>query len=267
MALNNTITLFDLQISTGCTLSPFVWRAKYALKHKGFDIDIVPGGFTGILERTGGRSERVPVIVDDGRWVFDSWTIAEYLDETYPDRPLLFADESAKGLIKFLDAWLIRTAVGPWFECYVKDYYDLSLPEDRPYVRESRERFLGGATLEASQARRAERLPGISASLEPLRQLLREAPWIGGELPNFSDYCALSAFLWIATVATTPPLAEDDPLRGWLDRGFDLHGGLGRGSGMFRLFGLEQRAQDTELFDKSLSLLNPVPRNTGAAGP
>ena len=40
MAKNNTITPFDLQISTGATISPFVWATKYALKHKGFEIDI-----------------------------------------------------------------------------------------------------------------------------------------------------------------------------------------------------------------------------------
>ena len=90
MANSNRITLYDLQLASGCTISPFVWRTKYALAHKGFDIDIVPGGLTGILERTGGRSERVPVIVDDGEWVLDSWVIAEYLDEKYPDRPMLF---------------------------------------------------------------------------------------------------------------------------------------------------------------------------------
>jgi len=47
VAKNNTITLYDLQLASGCTISPFVWATKYALKHKGFDIDVVPGGFTG----------------------------------------------------------------------------------------------------------------------------------------------------------------------------------------------------------------------------
>ena len=36
------------------------------LKHKGFDLDVVPGGFTGIMERTGGVTERLPAIVDNG---------------------------------------------------------------------------------------------------------------------------------------------------------------------------------------------------------
>src|SRR5690606_30024220 len=51
MAQNNTITFYDLALSTGATISPFVWATKYAVKHKGFDLDVVPGGFTGIPER------------------------------------------------------------------------------------------------------------------------------------------------------------------------------------------------------------------------
>src|SRR6187551_2681776 len=111
MAKDNMITLYDLQLESGCTISPFVWRTKYALKHKGFDIDLVPGGFTGIKELTNGFSDRLPVIVDDGRWIRDSWEIAEYLDETYPDRPMLFAGESHKILTKFIDAWAWRTLI------------------------------------------------------------------------------------------------------------------------------------------------------------
>ncbi len=87
MAQNNTITFYDLALSTGATISPFVWATKYALKHKGFELDVVPGGFTEIPERTGGMTERLPAIVDDGKWVLDSWGIVEYLDAQYPTRP------------------------------------------------------------------------------------------------------------------------------------------------------------------------------------
>jgi len=38
---------------------------------------------------TGGKTERLPAIVDDGEWVLDSWGIVEYLDAKYPDRPAL----------------------------------------------------------------------------------------------------------------------------------------------------------------------------------
>jgi glutathione S-transferase len=263
MSERNLITLFDLQLASGCTISPFVWRAKYALKHKGFDLDIVPGGFTGILERTGGRSERVPVIVDDGQWVLDSWKIAEYLDEKYPERPPLFGGASVKVLTKFVDAWLWRTAIRPWFACYIQDYHDLSLPQDHAYVRESRERMLGGRRLEEVQAGREDRLPLVPPTLEPFRERLREAPWLGGSTPNFADCCALSTFLWTASVAGTPPLPADDPLRDWLDRGFDLYDGLGRHPGMHNLFGLQRREQDPEPFAKVTGRLDPAPVNRG----
>ena len=40
----------------------------------------------------------------------------------------------------------------------------------------------------------------------------------------------------VASVATLPLLAADDPLRAWLDRGFDLYGGIGRDPRMKALF-------------------------------
>lgn len=243
MAQNNTITLFDLQLASGCTISPFVWATKYALKHKGFDIDIVPGGFTGIMERTNGFSDRVPVVIDDDLWVKDSWKIAEYLDEKYPDRPMLCEGDSMKVLTKFIDGWLWRTAIHPWFTCYILDYHDLSHAHDQPYVRESRERlFLGGRRMEDVVADRDERLPLVPPLLQPFRDLLKETPWLGGQKPNYADYRALACFLWVGSVATTPPLPADDPLKVWIDRGFDLYGGLGRHAGMHELFGLKESA-------------------------
>jgi len=268
MAANNRITIYDLNLASGCTISPFVWRTKYALAHKGFDMDIVQGGFTGIMERTGGRTERLPAIVDDGEMILDSWKIAEYLDEKYPDRPMLFEGPSQKAMLKFLDAWLWRTAIGPWFRCYILDYHNLSYPQDHEYVRTTRETmFLGGQRLEDVQAGREDRLPLVPPTLEPLRQLLRETTWLGGETPNYADYSALAVFLWTGSVATTPPLTNDDPLRDWLDRGFDLFGGLGRHPGMHSLFGLQLREGDPEPFVKQGVGLDVAPVNKGAKPP
>jgi glutathione S-transferase len=262
MAKDNKITLYDLQLSTGATISPFVWATKYALAHKGFNIEIVPGGFTGILERTGGKSERLPAIVDDGEWVLDSWGIVEYLDEKYPDRPMLIPHESVAVLTRMIDAWLWPTAMGPWMRCYCKDYRDLSLPQDHEYVTTSRENMLG-KTLEEMQAGREDRLPQISAAIEPLRTALRESPWLGGSTPNYADYRVLAAFLFTASVATIPPLAEDDPVRDWVDRCFDLYGGLGRHPGLHTLWGLKQRPGDPDLFNKMQGMGGIAKRNTG----
>jgi glutathione S-transferase len=263
VAKNNTITLFDLQLASGCTISPFVWATKYALAHKGFDIDIVPGGFTGIMERTNGRSERLPVIVDDGEYVLDSWLIAEYLDRKYPDRPTLIGDPGIKPLTEFIEGWLWRTAIGPWFQAFIVDYRDRSLPQDHQYVTESRERMLGGRKLEEVSKEGRQKLAQVPPTLEPFRQILKQNKWLGGDTPNYADFRALAVFLWCGSVASTPPLTDDDPLRDWVDRGFDLYGGLGRHPGMSPMFGLQLKEGDPEPFPKDGAVGGLVSRNTG----
>jgi len=256
------ITFYDLQLASGCTISPFVWATKYAIAHKGLDMEIVPGGFTGIMERTGGRSERLPAIVDDGEWVLDSWLIAEYLDRKYPDRPALIPHESVKTLTMMMENWLWQTAIGPWMTCYIKSYRDRSLPQDHEYVTDSRERMFG-RKIEDIIVGREDRLPQVPPKLEILRTALRETPWLGGQSPNYADYRALAVFLFCASVADTPPLTEDDPLRDWIDRGFDLYGGLGRHPGMSPLFGLKLREGDPEPFVKNPMGGGLASRNTG----
>ena len=263
MAKDNWITLYDLQLRTGATISPFVWATKYAIAHKGFEIDIVPGGFTGIVERTGGRSERLPAIVDDGRWVLDSWLIAQYLDETYPDRPTLIGGKQVEVATKFIESWLWSTVLREWMPNIVQDYRDMSLDVDHDYV--TRTRTPPGKTLEEMQAGREERLPLVPPKLELLRAALRETPWLGGDAPNYTDYRALAVFLFMAAVATTPVLTEDDPIRDWVDRGFDLHGGLGRHPGLHPLFGLKLRDGDPEPFVKDVVGNGLTKRNTGPA--
>jgi len=247
MAQNNTITFFDLTMAHGATTSPFVWSTKFALKHKGFDLDVVPGGFTGILDRTGGVTERLPAIVDDGRFVLDSWGIVEYLDATYPDRPLLIPHPGVASLARAVDAWFWRMIVGPWMRCFCADYRDLCFEQDKAYVTHSRE-IMVGMRLEEKQAGREDRLPQISAELEPLRIALRETPWLGGDAPNYADYRIIGPFLFLASVATIPPLAEDDPVRDWVERVRALFGGLGHHPGLFPLWGLRRREGDPELF-------------------
>jgi glutathione S-transferase len=265
VATNNTITFYDLQLASGCTISPFVWATKFAVKHKGFELDIVDGGFTGIMERTGGKTERLPAIVDDGEWVLDSWGIIEYLDRKYPDRPMLIPHESTAALTRALDAWFWGAATGPWMRCYCADYRDLSLPQDQEYVTTSREVMLG-KKLEDMQQGRENRLPAISASLEPLRLALREHAWLGGSEPNYADYRILGSILWLASVARTPPLSPEDPLRDWIERCRDLFGGLGRHPGLQELYGLEQREGDPDLFMKPQAAGGGIfKRNTGPA--
>lgn len=262
MARDNRITLYDLQLSHGATISPFIWATKYAIAHKGFELDIVPGGFTGIPERTGGRTERLPAIVDDGEWVLDSWLIAEYLDAKYPDRPTLIGDPSVKALAQMTEAWLWQTAIGPWMTCFIKQYRDRSLPQDHEYVTTSRERMFG-RKIEDIIIGREDRLPKVPPTLQLMRNTLAQNSWFGGDKPNYADYRMLAVFLFTASVADTPVLTDDDPLRDWIERGFDLYGGLGRHPGLCPLFGLELREGDPQPFVPGPPVGGLASRNTG----
>ena len=224
-----TIRLYDLVLENGCTISPFVWRIKYALAHKGFAIDSVPVGFTDIKTILGGKYHQLPIIEDNGTIVPDSWAIADYLDLTYPDHRPLFATPGERVMARFFDAWLWREIFPQMFRCYVLDNYNFAKPEDRAYLRESRERmFLGGKSMEEVVAGREDRMPAIRQALDPLRTVLADTPWLAGDRPNYSDYCGLSAFLWAASINTCPPLEAGDPLFDWINRGFDLYGGICR---------------------------------------
>jgi glutathione S-transferase len=262
MADNNKIIFYDLALASGATISPFVWATKYAVAHKGLEMEVVPGGFTGIMDRTGGKTERLPAIVDGDNWVLDSWLIAEYLDETYPDRPTLIGDPGIKPLTMFVESWLWKEAIGPWMTCYLKSYRDRSVPQDHAYVTESRERMFG-RRIEDIIVGREDRLPTVPPALQLLRNTLAQSKWFGGDSPNYADYRLLSVFLFLASVADTPALTDDDPLRDWIDRGFDLYGGLGRHSGMSPIFGLQLREGDPEPFVKGPVMGGLATRNTG----
>lgn len=261
---SKSVTFYDLQVSTGATISPFVWATKFAVKHKGLDLDVVDGGFTGIMDRTAGKTERLPAIVDDGKWVLDSWGIVEYLDEAYPDSPPLIPHESVAVMLKAMDTWFWGAAVGPWMRSYCADYRDICFEHDKEYVTSSRGVMLGGK-LEDIQAGREDRLPAISAALEPLRLALREADFLGGSKPNYADYRIMGGFLWLASLAQTPALAADDPLRDWYQRVCDLYDGLGNHPGLFLIFGLEQREGDPDLFNRDAGKGGIYKRNTGPA--
>ena len=84
-----SMQLYDLaSADPKLRFSPYCWRIKMALAHKGLSWEEVPIHFTGKDRLPQPNVGTVPVLVDDDCVVSDSWAIAEYLDERYPDKPL-----------------------------------------------------------------------------------------------------------------------------------------------------------------------------------
>jgi glutathione S-transferase len=220
------IRLYELALGNGVQPSPFVWRVRFALAHKGLLFETVPLGFTEIPRVLGPDLKTVPVLEDRNGRRAESWDIVEYLEREHPARPL-FAAPGELELARFFDAWFSIEITRRMFALYALDVCNAARPEDREYYRANREARIG-QTLEAFTADREARVPGLREALEPLRWHLKRTPFISGEAPGYSDYIALGGFLWVASVSTLPLLAKDDPLGGWLDRGLALYGGMAR---------------------------------------
>jgi glutathione S-transferase len=59
---DDKVRLYELVLGNGCSASPYVWRIRYALAHKGVPVESVPLGFAEIPNAFGGRFKTVPVI-------------------------------------------------------------------------------------------------------------------------------------------------------------------------------------------------------------
>ncbi|MEO1067431.1 MAG: glutathione S-transferase family protein, partial [Pseudomonadota bacterium] len=139
-----SITLYDLcAADEDKRFSPACWRAKMALAHKGLAFESVATPFTKIPEIEGGATKTVPFIVDGDDKVGDSFDIAVYLDEKYPDAPALFGSESDVAAARFVKAWANTTLHPGVAGLVVKDIHDLLAEPDQKYFRESREKMFG----------------------------------------------------------------------------------------------------------------------------
>jgi len=225
-----SITMYDLAgAEPNRRFSPFCWRARMALAHKGLAVDTVPWGFTEKDRLPQPNAGRVPVIVDSGTVVHDSTAIADYLEEHYADRPSLFGGETGRALARFVQNWsetILQPGIIP---LVVLDIHRHSRPQDRDYFRRSREeRF--GKTLEGVVRDREARLPAFRSSLDPLRRTVERQNFLSGEAPAYADYIVFGAFQWARAISDFELLATDDPVSAWRGRMLDLYDGLARGT-------------------------------------
>lgn len=223
-----TILLYDLVgRDTTRPFSPHCWKVVMALAHKGLDISTVPTRFLEVPAVEGGVSKTVPVIRDGETVVADSFAIALYLDEAYPDRPTLFGGEGGKAMARFIERWS-QVTIHPYVTtAAIMDLHAMQDAENAVYFRQSREQRLGKRLEEVMAAREAG-LGNFRASLEPLRSTLFYQPFIGGAVPLFSDYIVFGALQWARIASPYQLLDDGDVVAQWFARCLDLHGGLGR---------------------------------------
>jgi glutathione S-transferase len=222
------IQLYDLAgAEDDRRFSPYCWRIKMALMHKGLAFEAIPWRFTEKDKIAFTGSTTVPVIVDGKRAVYDSWEIALYLDEAYPSRPGLFEGTESRALSLFLNHWAVRALHWPLLRAIMLDLFGHVHEKDRAYFRESREKRFG-TTLEQLCSDPKKALTEFRGALEPLRPGLVQNPFVAGKGPGFADYIVFGTFQWARSVSPLRLLEPDDPVYAWRERMLDLFSGYAR---------------------------------------
>lgn len=88
-------------------LSHYCEKIRLILDYKGLPyrkIEVTPGIGQLDLYRLSGQRQ-VPVLKDGAEIIADSTAIAEYLDKTYPDKPIIPTDPKLKGLCLLIEQW------------------------------------------------------------------------------------------------------------------------------------------------------------------
>jgi glutathione S-transferase len=224
--MNQPLKLFDVAgADPEVRFSPYCWRIRLALAHKGLLVEAIPWRFSekGVIAPSGQGA--APVLVDGDKWISDSWVIAEYLETAYLDRPSIFGSREAQGLARFINQWTDAVLTPAVARVVLPDVPDLLGEADHDYFVVTREAAFG-VSFAALIERREEALAAFRQALQPLRSLLVRQPFLAGEAPNYADYIVFSVFQFARIVSAVELLEDDDPVAGWRARLLEACNGL-----------------------------------------
>ena len=213
--------LYELVGSDDRRMSPFCWRVRMALAHKGLDCHFEPVHYVDKDKIAFSGQKLVPVLVDFGEVITDSWAIAKYIDENYyQERSLLLG-----GGTRFVSHWTDTQLLPVLTRCLIKDCYDHLDPVDHEYFRSTREARYG-KTLEEMHAEREANELNLKRVLTIIRELVRTQPFISGKAPSYSDYIVFGAFQWARCISPFKFLDDADPIASWRSRMIRQYGSL-----------------------------------------
>ncbi len=181
-------------------LSPYVQKVKLALIEKGIPFtteipDILTGGGAQ-FSATNPRLE-IPALVDGDVKIFDSTIILEYLEDKWPEVPMLPAAPAERARVR-----MIEEICDTYYEAI-----NWALYEVRVFKRAT------GALADALIARAGEQIAGVDARLE---RELGAAEWFNGRAFGWGDLSVFPAVNAAALNGFPPP--DGSALARWLDR-------------------------------------------------
>ena len=209
---NSALRLYEVVNQDGASVSPFVWRTKFALAKKELAYESVAVGYLDIPNIGSGTLKTVPILQSNDTFIVDSWLIAEWLDTTYPDHPAIFQSRSDIAMVRFFDKWFSTAVSSSTLRACIGALHDTLRLADRGYFKTTREQRLG-ETFEAMAPKIADNIGAMRAALLPIRLTLQEQPFIGGEEPNYADFIGFAAMISLGGVREPACWRGRDPAR------------------------------------------------------
>jgi glutathione S-transferase len=211
------------------TDSPFCAKARICLTVKGVSFRRLTLTLRGLRRlRTLNPLGRVPVLEHDGRVIADSTAIAHYLEERFPDPPLLPADPAARAYCDLLEDWADETL------SFVVGAFRWLNPANRGVAVRATVRELGGgppvAWVVAARARRRYRAAGwtaaslayfedrLRADLRTLDGLLGGRDFLLGRSVTLADVAAFVQLRGLRRCAEEGMLGAEPAVAHWITR-------------------------------------------------
>ncbi|KAI8962535.1 putative glutathione S-transferase [Daldinia sp. FL1419] len=204
---NQEIVLFDLPSKSpkkAWSYNP--WKTRFVLNYKNLpyktewvEYPDIRGKFQDHLPKSDHYT--IPtIILPDGTWVTDSFTIADVLEEKYPE-PSLHLDSPYLAKVKEL---LVET-FAPLRSIYVPGVFNRLLNDaSKPYFRRTREEIFGATLEEVAEKKGGE--PAWKAAqpaIEKVTALLKEnadGPFFEGKTVGFADFAWASFLIFFKTI-------------------------------------------------------------------
>lgn len=144
-----------------------------------------------VLRATGGEYYQVPVLLHEGRAVFessgDSTDIARYVDRHFAGGRLFPAE--VEGLQRILIPYIEDTIEGVTFRLVDPSYVrDLQDPIERGMIRRHKERKFGAGCVEQWDRQREQLTARATELLEPFDLMLEGRDFLLGPAPVFTDF-------------------------------------------------------------------------------
>ncbi|EJT97555.1 hypothetical protein DACRYDRAFT_24949 [Dacryopinax primogenitus] len=222
------LILYDLRSAETKCWSPNLWKVRLALRYKGIPFETVWLTYPDIKPTIGQHCQQgeeaptLPTIQHGDVWVYDSWSIIQYLEKTFPSTPsLLYPNLETNHFFLTFYTQLLWASARPKLLPLSAEILDVRGKEY--FVRTRRARF--GMSLE--EMGRGRSVLDWKKELDVVvKQITSTGKYIFGHQLSYADILVLSLLLWMVKV--DPGLVEQtlemytgkegEAFRGWYER-------------------------------------------------